>query len=406
MKKALIALAVVLLLAGAGGAIYVIKDPVAAGELLGFGAPAEETAATAPAQTEEASEGFDRRRAPEPEETADRPPTREELARLEQAAQAVRFSRKGRSVGPETSAQSHMAPLPQLYPFSIARRTYPTADTINVEIAIQNASGIHWKTAYVTLQSTDFPQGHRFEIADWKIDEIVGLDYTFPRGETQERLRGLRVVNVMGERRESALAERVSQTRRQRLEVADNSSPRSYRRREGDVLAAPGMLAILANTQSAVTGLEIRPEGRRSPGAVPLNVTISEEHKLSEDLMLGLRETSEERKKAVELAREFHSAGLQVQEDVAEMCEALAAAPFSEAMEEHGGSGALARLEEHLQEFNRLGVELATLTAVSRDREVSALAEMARTTSRKVVGQVETLEQQVRRADPAFRISR
>ncbi len=404
MKKALIALAVVFILIVGAGALYVIRDPAAAAEWFNVQSAEPEATETAEAPPE-SEDGFDRRRAAEPDTTR-RPPTREEMERREADTTRVRFSRKGRPVGPEAEPQTHMAPLPQLYPFSVARRTYPTADTINVEIAIQNSSGIHWRTAYVTFQSAEIQEGYRFEINDWKLDEVVGLDYTFPRGETRERLRGLRVVSVTGDRRESALAERVTQTRRQRLEVAEISSPRTYRRRDGDVLAAPGLLAVLANTQSAVTGLEIRPEGRRSPAAYPLQIALPEEHLIEEDLVLALRETSEERKRAVEAARGFHSSGLAVQEDIRAFSDVLAQAPFREAMDQHGGRDALASLEERLAAFNQHGVELATLTATSRDREISALTEMARNLSRDVVRQVETVEQQVRRADPSFRIKR
>lgn len=401
LKNGILVVALIVLLVVAAGGLYVLNDPAAAMRLAGIQKAEPPPAAAKPAVAKPAvqgpqSAGFDRKSGGD-----SKPPSKSEAdAARTKDLDGVLVSRKGRYVGPVTQPGSSEAPLPELYPFSVNRRTYPDEKSITVEVAVKNASGVQWKTAYVAFRAPKSKSTHLFEIRDWQIDETVGFDYSFPRTEVQDRLTDLRIVSVSGEKRQSALADRLQQSRRRFVEIA-NASNASKRRARGETLAAGGLLGALGRMQSPVTGISIQTAELRTLSAKPVTIQIPEEYRVPGVLALGLRETSDERKAVSDLAQKFHVSALAIQDSIDSLGRSLQSQPYDRA----ANSGPVGTIRENIKAFNAIGVELATKIQTSTDQEVRKVNTLVLDYSRRVSGQVESVESQVKSSDPGFRLT-
>jgi len=431
LKQGLLVVALLLLLVVGAAAAYVAFDPVGAGRLIGLQKQEQESArsvAVAPAGSEGAKTPPARRPATSEGKTASRepaakpssgggaskpsstgltrrPPRREEAKAAAASAEetAIKITRKGRYIGPTERAPLHSAPLPEMYPFTVLRRTFPDARRMTVELAVRNSSGVQWRTAYVVIRSTGYEVPQQFEINDWQIDEIVGLDYTFPREEADRRLQELRIVSVSGDQRESALADIFSQSRRKWMEVSSNSRNTKPVARHGDSLSAPGMLALVGRLQQPTTGIAVQMTQQSSPEDLRLLIKVPPALLLSREPEANVRETSEERLAASRLLMRFHESGLAAEKALQEFVEALNQQSFRQAMSGEGGR-ALAEARRKLKEFNDLGVELATMIQRSKDAEVKKANTVLKDHSAKILGQIEEIQNQVRRVDAHFQV--
>jgi hypothetical protein len=353
-------------------------------------------------QTEEkpaATSAADSRRPPR------RPPTKEEAAKNTETENRFRYTRKGRYVGPIEELPAGKPPRRELYPFNIARRTFPSPGTITVEIAVQNLSGGHWKTAYVAMRA-DTGQPQMFEIVDWGLDEVVGLDYTFPSNEINERIRNLRVVSVSGEQRESALADLLSRSRQRYVEaLTPEEAEMQYA--SGGTLSAPGLLGILGSLQSPYTGVRVNIVEPRSAPRKPLVIDLPGNLLLPAELPseLTVPAGSDSAKEVQGKVKEFTQQAGMVQDDLRAFLEQLRQSPFEEAMQ-GGGAASLKQLRETLRKFNASGVELSATVHGSRDPDVRrlTLGNVVTNYSRMIVEQLKFAEQAIRPVDPKFRI--
>jgi hypothetical protein len=417
VKKTLSFFGLFLLILIGAISLFVINDPAYARELAGA-APGD-TAAPPPRQVAQAKapeapaapagekpaeaagqKEFDRK-ASAGQKASERPPSREEFEKQRaKDIPSVTVSRAARDVGPVEEPNNLDAPPAELYPFEITRRTYPDANSITVEIAVKNASGMHWKTAYITLRSPKVERGHRFEIQDWRIDEIVGLEYTFPREQLDDRIRYLRITNVSGNQRESALADLLSANRRKLVDQTGNVNVRDARR-AGDTLTAPGLLSYVSNAQMPFTGIRVLASENTGKPKKFLEINISPDLQIPADPAQQVRETSEERREVAGLINDFHSAALDVQNAVQEFGNAIGSQPYNEAI----AGPAIQPLEElrrAIARFNTTGYELATRIQRSNDSEVKEIRALVNDYSRKISGQVQSLEEQVQTVDERF----
>jgi hypothetical protein len=356
------------------------------------------------AQTEQPRQGFDRRAAGQQQPNAQqrRPPTRQEAEAQRADEGRLRPTRRGRYIGEVGLSLDTVAPLPELYPFQVVRRTFPDADSLAVELAVKNGSGSQWKTAYVVFRSSQHPVAYQFEINDWQIDEVVGFEYVFPKNELEARFDKLRIVAVMGDRRQSALAEMLSQSRRRVIEVRAGSSTDGVRSRQGDQLRAPGLLSLIGTWQQPVTGITVLASQQANATESVLTVTMPRTGLLSEDFPLEIRETSEERLAASNLARQFHESALGVQTGLKRFCAAVSSAPFSSAMT-GAAQEPLAEVRAHLNEFNSLGVRLAMTAQRSTDAEIRGALTLVGAHSDAITEQLDYVEKQIKALDPSFR---
>ena len=409
MKKAIAPVALIALVFVGGIAAYIAKNPGGAAGGADKPAAKPEKAAAKPG---DAAPAFDRKAAaaaqPADNQTAKseevrRPPKKGEVAATPEDSERLRPSRRGRFIGEVKLPDDTAAPLPELYPFQVVRRTFPDADTMTIELAVKNSSGSQWKSAYVVIRSSQYPASYQFEINDWQIDEVVGLEYTFPNSERERRLDKLRIVAVMGDKRDSALADMLSQSRRKLVEAAISSESEGQRQREGDTLQAPGLLAVLAGAQTSVTGISIRTSITRSASEIILPLPAPKENLIERDLLLDLRETSEERLAAAQLVRKFHDASIATQDALAAFCASVSAEPFGKAMEGKA-AGHLDEARRGLAQLNQVGVQLAMSTQRSQDAEVKRLGRLVPEHSNVILAQIAEIETQVRKVDPHFRI--
>ncbi|CAN5259788.1 hypothetical protein BH09SUM1_BH09SUM1_25060 [soil metagenome] len=420
MKKALLAVAlIVLVLVGVAAAMLFI-DPVGTQQMLGMssagdtednmvqhprtrGAHQDSEVAAAPAAPEPAAAAGGRR----PPRRADMPAAVVETdVKDSTATKTVSSMRKGRYIG-AADGESFMSPPPaELYPFRVTKTTYPDADTINVEITISNASGSQWKTAYVLFRSSKYPVSQQFEIADWQIDESIALNYSFPVTQVQDRILDLRVVSVSGDKRQSALADRLSQSRRRYIDLTNSTREASAMPRAGDKLTAPGLLAVLASLQSPITGIGIEPAELRTVAETKaITVKISADKMISDDYPSEVRETSQERQAAAQLASKYHAAGVEAQLALNEFVDNLGRKPYQEAMAGEAGQ-ALETLRTKLKAFNDLGAELALVVQRSSDSEIKKAGNVLNSDSAKLVAQMDEIEKTVRRIDQHFTIQK
>ncbi len=412
MKNAFLLIALIVLLAASAAGLYVINDPAPVLQLIKkpgtvtasaspVGKPSTAKSAgsaTSGSAAAPAPADFDRKATSSSE--ARRPPKKSELAQASGNTElrGIDVQRKGRPVGVLSQPTSTEAPPSEFYPFTIVRRTFPDAGSITVELAIKNASGSHWKTAYVALRSSRVKEIFQFEIQDWQIDETVGIDYTFPRAEIQDRLTDLRVVSVSGEKRESALAERMQASRRKYVE-----SSATKRGGKGDTLTASGLIGVFGRMQSPVTGIQVRTAEFRSMDSKPVAIAIPQDSKLPADLVMGLRETSEERKAVIELAQKFHQAAVAAESGLGGFARELGKEPYDKAIRGSAGT-ALAQARERLAAFNVAGVELATKVQISSDPDIKKVGAVVPDYSKRILAQVESIENQMQGVDPSFRV--
>lgn len=408
MKNLLIVVALMILLGVGAAAAFVINDPAETRRLVGLtgetagepappprqvaqapDAPAQPT--TPPAANGAAERPFDRR-------TADRrPPSRDE-AMPDSAIPAVEVDQYARFVRTDPSPSTQEPPPPELYPYSVNRRTFPDARNISVELAIRNASGSHWETAYVTLRSSGFDEAVVFQVDEWQIDSVVGFEYTFPRNELKARLEGLRVVSVTGKMRPSALAEAF---RRDRIDAIRQISGR--RRNAGAILQAPGVLGVLGALQSPFTQIEIRQTAVISPRNRQIALEVPEEFLLPPVLGLTLRQTSEERREVGNLAQRFHEQALTIQDLISQFVLAVNDRTYEEAMA--GEAGTIRRsLQEQLQQLNEVGRELAIKALSSQDSEIRKVRDLVTSHSQRINQQIEAVEVGLQEIDPSFRL--
>lgn len=341
----------------------------------------------------EKKEKFDRKAA------ENRPPTREEFqSKLKEEVPSIQPKRMARKVGPVEEFPNIESPRPELYPFTIIRRTYPDSRSISVELAMKNASGQHWKNAYITLRSPAMRAGYLFEVVDWKIDEIIGVEYTFPRSEVQDRIKNLHVSGVSGNERKSALADMLSTNRKQVLDQTELIRPG---RRDGDILEAPGLISYLGRFQQPFTGIKVLPIHMKAAEAEEVSVSIPENLMLPEVVDIPLRETSEERREVARLAENFHKYGYDVQKTVDEVVAGISAED-PEVMS--GNSPLLARLRDQIAVFDAAGIQLAEVVQRSKDKDVRRIIEFVTDYSRRIIGQLEIVEKAMQKKSPGFRI--
>ncbi|MBI1289828.1 hypothetical protein GC173_01100 [bacterium] len=410
MKKAIAPIALILLVFVGGIAAYIASNPGGAPGRKPEGADTKNKPA---AKSDKAGEGatFDRKAAaaaaatqePKADEAPRRPPKKGEVAATPADESRLKPQRRGRFIGETQLPDGVPVPLPELYPFQVVRRTFPDSATMTVELGVKNSSGIQWKSAYVVIRSSQHPISYQFEVNDWQIDEVVGLEYSFPNDERERRLDKLRIIAVMGDKRESALADMLSQSRRKLVEASVSQVGAGERSREGDKLQAPGLLAVLGNAQSRVTGITVQTAVTQNASDIVLNLSAPTENLVSKELILDLRETSEERLAAAQLAREFHQATLSTQDSLARFCAQVSAAPFGKAMEGEAGNE-LTEARTKLNSLNDLGVKLAMTAQKSKDAEVRRLATLVPSHSNAILAQITDIETRVKKIDPHFRI--
>lgn len=415
LKKIIFPLAILLLIVIGGAGIYIIVDPDGAMEMIGLRGPESSQAVTQTErnnQTEADTPTFDRRAAAadsarDPRQP--RPPTREEIEATVGAPAAeeiinIPISRVGRHIGPTELSAGTEVPRQELYPFAIRRRAYPDAATMAVEFAIRNSSGSHWRNAYLTFRSENHPDAQRFQIEDWQIDETVGIEYRFPISEVTERLAGFRLVGISGQRRESALAELLSQDRNRYLEFALISGQSTQAtRRQGDRLTAPGLLGLIGQFQSPMTGIQVRPASMTQARIRVINVSIPNDLRLPPSPEIVLRETSEERREVNAAMATFHQNALKVETTIGALID-LVNGSGSDVIASEAVTGVLQDLRRDLESLNSSGETLARLVRLSRDSEVKRVDPIWIGNSRRIVGQLERVEADIRRVDPTFQI--
>lgn len=347
------------------------------------------------------AEGFDRKSGGTPAAASDgrRPPKREEKTDTTTDRQVVKVKRKGTFVGVIPATPNEEVPPGELYPFSPIRRTFPDANTMTVELAIKNASGMQWKTAYIALRSARHNETVQFQVSDWQIDEIVGLDYSFPKDEVQNRLFELRVVSVGGDKRESALADRLQQSRRKYVESTAPKPQRST----GETLTAVGLLGMMGRMQAPVTGVHIKTAEGRIGSNEPIVIVLSESEKIPADFDVALRETSDERKTVADLAKKFHESAIAVQEGLVNFTAKLGTAPYEDAMKGEAGV-ALKDTRAKLETFNDVATELATKIQISTDSDIRKLSDLVPSYSRKILGEVSVIESRIQSVDEDFKV--
>jgi len=420
VKKTLLFSSAILLLAASAAGLYVANDPASVTALIGGKATkseprmvaqaagdasgaskAKKPQAAAPKET--ADPQFDRKAAASPAAAESRrPPKREEGSASSSERPVIKVSRKATAMGVVPTNANEAIPPAELYPLSppIRRTKSQDSQTITVELAVKNASGIQWKTAYISLRSARHPDTVQFQVADWQIDEVIGLDYSFPMSEVQNRMFELRVVGVSGDKRESALAERLQQSRRKYVET-NVTEQRS--RVTGETLTAVGLLGVMGRVQSPFTGIQIRTADGRRGVSEPVAIVLPAKDKLPQDLSLGLRETSDERKVVVELAEKFHQSALEAQGALDKFTEELAKAPYEEAMK--GGAGtALKDLRAKMQSFNTDALALATKVQISQDSDIRKLSDLVPDYSRRILGEIDLIESRIHSVDDDFKV--
>lgn len=336
---------------------------------------------------------------------AKRPPSRAEVEKRGNTIDpSLMPKRRATFVGPTTDPIDGSAPPPSMYPFRVDRRVIPNPSSIRLELSIRNQSGIFWDTAFVALRSAGHEEAIVFRINDWRLDEVVGLDYTFPKDELEPRLKELRVVRVSGSRRQSALSDLMNEKRNE----ASGGQPTTVAiSGEGGSMRASGLLGMLAVAREAETGVKVQYEAapgassaRKLPAIVfPLEATIPAEIPLMVD------ESDPKRKEAAELFRESHKAALSIQEDITALIKQVNEnADFGAAMK-NGGTALQDRIRGNLAAFNKKTLDLALAIERAKDNSLRSVTKANEDLANNVFLMTSSLESDMKRRDPKFSVT-
>lgn len=345
-----------------------------------------------------------------------KPPTKQEMeAKKRMEANRGKLeeepTRRALSLGASPDPINTPPPAAELYPFKVSRRTFPTPDLIRLELNIKNASGTFWQTAYVALRGADPAKTVVFRVDDWRIDEVVGLDYTFPKEELESRVKDLRVARVTGIKRESALSDLVGDIRSS--VVGDTSRGGTTGGKtttttvpDGRTYASvevPGLLGLLASVRGPSAGLDVRvsSSGGAIKDQIPLAIPL--EHMLPQTLDIGLFADTPARTEARKLLDEAFAEGQKVQSQLGELIKVLANTPYEEA-QKSDIPAIKAKIAESLATFDKKSLDLAVLANKVKDPKVSDAEAAARGMADKLVKMLTSIEKQVQKLDARFKL--
>ncbi|MCB2155740.1 hypothetical protein KQI84_12720 [bacterium] len=341
-------------------------------------------------------------KAPERRPPARRPPTRSEIQ--ETNTEPEKPIDRAEYVGPALDPITEEPPAPELYPFRVDRRTFPTEDTVKIEMSVQNQSGYHWQTAYVVLKSTDFDVAEVFRIDEWAIEEVVGIDYVFPRADYTRRLKNLRIIRVSGTRRESALAETIGAKRQ---EIVKELGTKEHLVEAQDPLKPTGLLSVWVEGTSLVQGT--RPSTGSSSGYSAAGAVNSLRIKIPEDAIIKAEDaysvppTSPDRRKGLELLDQIHKSAYTTQSSIRDLTELLNQKSVR-AVRTDEGAALVTAASEAMRQFNDAGIELTLLASRSDDEAVKEMARRLNRMAEQLVTQADAVESKVRMVEPDFTI--
>lgn len=437
MKKILQLIALIILLTIGGGATFAIAFPGDAKAHLRTGArallapkkseeppPRRVAAAKSPADADDSKQGNNSPKAGPPPRGSSkpsaspprRPPSRSEVEarqRLDavRGKEVVEPTRRALMLGPSPDPITTDPPPPQLYPFSVARRVFPTSDMIRVELNIKNASGIFWSTAYIAMRSQDSSKNIVFRIDDWRIDEVIGLDYTFPKDELESRLSGLRVARVSGIKRESALSEIVgdmrasfaggktsAQAARNRTNSSSSDDANTYAS-----VKVPGLLGVINSVRAPLIGMNVEITASDAAMTSQIPLALPMELMLPEVIDVGLLADTPMRSQAIVHFDSAIKEARSVQASLIELITVLSTKAYRDANEKEIPA-IRASIRKSLDKYNKESIDLAVLSKSARDPKISEAETMLTGVADRVVKQVASLEKQIRRLDPKFKL--
>ncbi|MBI5154059.1 hypothetical protein HZA57_02385 [Candidatus Poribacteria bacterium] len=337
------------------------------------------------------------RRPPKKAPAASKEPTEESIRKIEPSVTA-------KYVGTASDVVATDAPIPELYPFAVRRRTFPNADEMEVEILIQNLSGYFWSKAFVVLKSPDFPKAEVFEIADWGIDQVALVPYRFPKDETQARLRLLRIARVSGEKKESALAGMVGEKRGSVAGEFGTKETTLQPRRAP--LEQPGLLGLWARASTAVQTSEqpavtAEAAAKPKPAMSSFAIALPEASLIPEELPVVLPALTAERRTARDLLDSSHASARAAQKEIGDFVKLVNEQGFKKAME-GDGPARIEALRAHLRQFEDQGLKLAALMAKTQDEQISNLEWHVNKMADSLILQIDTVNGEVRKIEPTF----
>jgi len=273
--------------------------------------------------------------------------------------------------GPYFERITAQPPPPELYPMRLDRRVFPDDENIEVYLAVQNASGYHWKNAFIVLKAPAQKSGESFRVDEWPIDKVAMVKYRFPKGELESRMKNLRVVSITGDQVETAMTAKLAEAREE--------AARKF---------GSGEVVVVGNMEDALADLKLKmPEGVAIPDTLDFSMAGG----------------NAERETALQLVGKVHSAALTVHARAQALVDEVNKTGYLNSMAE-GGNGAarIAELRASFRAFEEVGLELATVTAKTMDGEVrkadAPLGMLSDSLSRLRTG----LKSQVGALDPKF----
>ncbi len=261
----------------------------------------------------------------------------------------------------------------------------------------------------MALRGADPAKTVVFRVDDWRIDEVVGLDYTFPKDELEPRVKDLRVARVTGIKRESALSDLVGDIRSS--VVGDTSRPatspgRTTTPADGVTYASvevPGLLGLIASVRGPSVGLDVRvaSTGGAIKDQIPLAIPL--EHMLPEKLDIALFSDTPSRAEALKLLNEAFAEAQEVQAQLGEIVKVLSNTPYEEA-QKSAIPAIKSKMNAKLSAFDKKSLDLAVLANKVKDPKVSDAEAAARGIADKLVKMITSVEKQVQKLDGRFKL--
>ncbi|MDK2973137.1 MAG: hypothetical protein PWP23_2892 [Candidatus Sumerlaeota bacterium] len=304
---------------------------------------------------------------------------------------------EARFAGPLSFPLSEQPPPLALYPFGVEKRTYPSADEMEVTILMRNFSGYYWEKANVVFKSAD-PSvvAQVFEVEDWTIDGYARFKYRFPKAELKPRMNKLRVRAIYGERSETMQSKMLNEERMALLgNLSDN--PGAFYEAIGVADGKGGVLGVWAKATSVLQG-----DGSAPSGPAEFAIAIPDTHtRIASIPAPELEASTEERQQVLDRYNQFVAKASDLESQVYDLLEAVNK-EGKDALASEDGQERIAAIIDSKEALDEIGLDLSLLIGRSSDSGLKVLSPGIGAVSESILELIETATAQLRYLDPAF----
>lgn len=292
------------------------------------------------------------------------------------------------------------------FPFNLSAKAELPNGKMRITLDVKNESQKEWPVAYLTISSAYHPDRTHYRIDNWHLGELRSIDYVFPASQMAERLRDLRVEDVTSVPPAEALS-------------GTSSEPSASSGDTSGSLEGSGALGLWDRAKKA-TGVPPPPPEEMAAVMEKVAPDTADQIRKGTGLTINLEGLGEIDVQPLPLegvtgpAREVriqYNAALKAAADATKAIKALgdiiAATPWKDAMTPDGpGTKQLEVVRTLLDSFQDKAIRIQKIHSENPTRETETLTKTLEHASETLLSYQQTLERQVRAAQPRFELAR